>query len=90
MDIGGILWITGLKPGIETGHATGHFCMHWDPCLVLEESVNTVYWRGNLICAYASQEGRTLHLEHDRHGGSAPESFVRDVLRFGGMLILEE
>ena len=64
--------------------------MHGDPCFVLEESVNSVYWRGSLSCAHAPQAGGTLHLEHDRYGGTAPESFVRDVLRFGGMIIIEE
>ena len=90
MDIGGILQITGVKPGIRTGHASGHFRMYGDPCLVLEESVNTVYWRGSLSCAHATQEGGLLHLEHDCYRETAPEDFVRDVLPFGGMFFIEE
>ena len=90
MDIGGILRITGVKPGIGAGHAAGHFRMYWDTCLVLEERVDTVYWRASLSCAHAPQEGGLLHLEHDRYGVTTPEIFVRDVLRFWGMLIIEE
>ena len=90
MDIGGILRITVVKPGIGAGHVAGHFRMYGDPCLVLEERVDTVYWRASLNCAHAPQEAGLLHLEHDRYGVTAPESFVRDFVRFGGMLIIEE
>ena len=88
MDTGGILRITGVKPGIGAGHAAGHFRMYGDPCLVLEERVDTVYWRASLNCPHAPKEGGSLHLEHDHYGVTAPESFVRDVLRFEGMFII--
>ena len=59
MDIGGILRITSVKPGIGAGHAAGYFRMHGNPCFVLEENVNTVYWRGSLSCAMPiRREGR--------------------------------